>query len=104
MNFSDLAGYFGTKLGEGFGMALPALIVPFLFRRSWVLSLLSGVLAGIAVPAAFIYSGRGEGTLVDHAILLGIAGAFGAFFGAVAHGTYRPKDRTEVPPSRWRSG
>jgi len=101
--WSDLASYLASKLGEGIGMALPALIVPFLFRWSRTLSLVSGILAGIAVPVAFIYTGRAAGSAVDHAVLLAIAGAFGAFLGAVAHSTYRRKSENKAKPTRWRS-
>lgn len=99
---SDLASYFASKLGEGFGMSLPALLIPFLFRWSRSLSLASGVLAGIAAPVALIYSGQLTGALVDHAILLSIAAVFGAFFGLVANGTYRNREQADKP-GRWRS-
>ena|SRR3990167_7759810 len=100
---SDLASYLASKLGEGFGMSLPALLVPFLFRWSRLLSIISGMLTSVTVPIAFIYSGQASGALIDHAILLSIAAAFGAFFGLVANSTYRNRGQPAEKPGRWRS-
>jgi len=73
-----MTDYLMSKLGEALGMGFIGLAVPILFRRSLMLSVLSGVLAVGSLAALNVYMGTVGGQTEDHVILLAIAGLLGA--------------------------
>jgi hypothetical protein len=77
----DLSSYLATQLGGALALGFPGIIAPLFFRRSRLVSVLSGVIAALILPIGAIYYDARPGRPEDHAVLLVLAALIGTGFG-----------------------
>ena len=85
MFWTDLSSYLQGQMGAALVAGFPGIIAPLFFRRSRLVSVLSGAIAANILPIGMVYYGALAGGPEDAAALMALTTLLGAGAGLLLY-------------------